>query len=96
MNGEPDGWDFMYDESLRPLIQGLQGELGRQLREVEAELLRDQSERNPRIRWRHGITSIGVIETEHLEVYFQRMNPMVAWVSDIQFKGQGLGRLSGH
>ena len=56
------------------------------MEEAERELLRDQSEANPRIRYWLGITVIGMVSTEHLEVYFQPAGPRVARVFEIQIR----------
>ena len=86
MSGDEPGYDFVYEPDVRLIADSLTGTLRRQLDAVERELLADQSEANPRIRLRHGITTIGVVATANLEVYFQRINPIVARIIDIQIR----------
>ena len=86
MNGGTAGYDFFYEPDVQALLPSLADKLREQLDEVERELLRDQSESNPRIRYWHGITTIGMVSTENLEVFFQRANPLVARVIEIQIR----------
>ena len=68
------------------MLPSLADELREQLDEVEQELPRDQSGSNPRIRYWHGITTIGMVSTTNLDVFFQRPNPLVARVIEIQIR----------
>lgn len=86
MSGGRRGYDFIYEPDVRVIADSLTGSLREQLDEAEHELLTDQSQANPRVRLRHGITTVGVISTTNLEVYFQRINPLVARVIDIQIR----------
>ena len=86
MSDEPAGYDFFYEPEVRALLPSLAEELRDQLDEVELELLRDQSESNPRIRYWHGLTTVGMVSTANLEVFFQRANPLVARVIEIQIR----------
>ena len=51
MSDEPAGYDFFYEPEVRALLPSLADELREQLDDVELELLRDQSESNPQIRY---------------------------------------------
>ena len=86
MNGDPAGYDFIYDPEVRAMLPSLAKDLRRELEEAEHELLRDQSEANPRIRYWRGITVVGMVSTEHLEVYFQPAGPLVTRVFEIQIR----------
>lgn len=86
MNGESPGYDFIYDPEVRAMLPSLAEDLKRELREIEHELLRDQSPENPRIRYRYGITMIGVVSTEHIDAYFLRASALVARVVEIQIR----------
>ena len=86
MSDGPVGYDFIYDPEVRAMLPSLAEDLQRELEEAEHELLRDQSEANPRIRYWLGITVIGMVSTEHLEVYFQPAGPRVARVFEIQIR----------
>lgn len=86
MNGEPAGYDFIYDPEVRSMLPSLSDRLKEELEQAERELLRDQSEANPRIRYWRGITVIGMVSTEHLDVYFQPAGPLVARVFEIQIR----------
>lgn len=86
MNGDPAGYDFIYDPEVRAMLPSLSDRLKEELDQAERELLRDQSEANPRIRYWRGITVIGMVSTEHLDVYFQPAGPLVARVFEIQIR----------
>lgn len=86
MSDEPAGYDFFYEPEVRALLPSLAHDLRLQLNEVEQVLLRDQSESNPQIRYWHGITTVGMVSTKNLEVFFQRANPLVARVIEIQIR----------
>lgn len=86
MSDDPSGYDFVYRDDVRVIVDSLVRDLKDQLREVEEILLTDQSPANRRIRYRYGITTIGVVTTANLEVYFQPVNPLVVRIIDIQVR----------
>ena len=86
MNGDAPGYDFVYDPEVRELAASLAGPLAAQLKQAEAELLRDQTENNPNIRYWFGITVIGMVSTENLDVYFVPASPLVARITEIHVR----------
>ena len=86
MADEPAGWDFVYEDDVRIIVDSLIGDLKDQLREAERILLADRSEDNPKIRYRYGLTIIGVVSTANLEVYFTPIDPLVVRIIDIQIR----------
>ena len=86
MNGDAPGYDFVYDPEVRALAASLAGPLAAQLKQAEAELLRDQTENNPNIRYWFGITVIGMVSTENLDVYFVPASPLVARITEIHVR----------
>ena len=51
MSDEPAGYDFFYESEVRAMLPSLTEQLKKELKQAERELLRDQSEANPRIRY---------------------------------------------
>ena len=86
MNGGAPGYDFIYDPEVRAFADELTGRLRAQLKQAEAELLRDQSEANPSIRYWLGITVVGMVSTENLEVFFVPIDSRVARITEIQIR----------
>ncbi len=86
MSDQPAGYDFFYEPEVRAMLPSLTEQLKKELKQAERELLHDQSEANPRIRYWYGITTIGMVSTDHLEVFFQPAGPLVARVFEIQIR----------
>lgn len=83
MNGGSAGWDFVYEPDVQLIADSLIGELRRQLDEIEQTLLTDQTENRPKVRYRHGLTTIGIVTTENIKLYFQPVNPFLVRIIDI-------------
>lgn len=73
-----------------PIIAGEDGPVIPAIREAQRNggIVRfaDGAESNPRIRYWHGITTIGMVSTTNLDVFFQRPNPLAAQVIETQIR----------